>query len=44
MIYSKRGEKMTFDIGSIWIGVSIIVAGGMLYAVLEKLVKALAKK
>ena len=44
IICLKRGEIMTFDFGSIWIGVSIIVAGGMLYAVLDKLVKALEKQ
>ena len=44
MIYLERGENMTFDIGTIWIGVSIIVAGGMLYAVLDKLVAALEKQ
>jgi hypothetical protein len=38
------GEKLTIEFGTIWIGISIIVAGGMLYAVLDKLVKALEKQ
>lgn len=38
------GEKLTIEFGTLWIGVSIIVAGGMLYAVLDKLAKALEKQ
>jgi len=38
------GEEMTIEFGALWIGISIIVAGGMLYAVLDKLVKALEKQ
>jgi len=38
------GEKLTIEFGTIWIGISIIVAGGMLYAVLEKMAKALEKQ
>lgn len=35
---------MTIEFGTLWIGVSIIVAGGMLYAALMKLVEALNKQ
>lgn len=35
---------MTVEFGTLWVGISIIVAGGMLYAVLDKLVKALEKQ
>jgi hypothetical protein len=35
---------LTIEFGTLWIGVSIIVTGGMLYAVLDKLVKALEKQ
>jgi hypothetical protein len=36
---------MTIEvIATLWIGVSIIAAGGMLYAVLDKLVKVLDKQ
>ena len=35
---------MTIEFGTLWIGISIIVAGGMIYAVLDKLAKALEKQ
>ena len=35
---------MTIEFDTLWIGVSIIVAGGMLYAVLDKQAKALEKQ
>jgi len=35
---------MSIEFGTLWIGISIIVAGGMIYAVLDKLVKALEKQ
>jgi len=35
---------MTIEFGILWIGISIIVGAGMLYAVLDRLAKALEKQ
>ena len=45
IICLERGEDMEFiDVATLFIGVAIIVAGGTIYAAIEKLTKALEKQ
>jgi hypothetical protein len=41
---NKGGDEITVEFGTLWIGVSIIVTGGMMYATLMKLVEAINKQ